>query len=110
MENESTANHKDPIIEYLFKDKTDDECFSSYVTDELGNKIGYLELENGNQVACYQAINKSPVIEVEVNGYQVLYIKNYRKGKAARKVIMENGNLLIYIYNRSFQIIEMYET
>lgn len=108
MENNQT-NHKDQIIEYLFKNKSNLDCFSSYVTDELGNKIGYLNLDNGNQVACYQANNKSPVIELEVNGYKVLYIKNYKKGNAARKVIMENGVLLIYIYNEAFEIIEMYE-
>jgi hypothetical protein len=38
----NNSDHKDPIIEYLFKDKSDDECFSSFVTDEHGNRIGYL--------------------------------------------------------------------
>jgi hypothetical protein len=105
----NNSNHKDPIIEYLFKDKSDDECFSSLVTDEYGNRIGYLNLENGTKVACYQAANKSPIIEIDVNGYQVLYIKNYKSDLACRKVLLENDKMLIYLYNNQFEIIEMYE-
>jgi len=101
--------HKDPIIEYLFKNKSDEECFSSFVTDDVDNRIGYLNVANNQKVACYQAVTKSPVIEVEVNGYKVIYIKNYKNNLACRKVLLDNGKLLTYIYNDKFEIIEMIE-
>jgi hypothetical protein len=105
----NNSNHKDPIIEYLFKDKSDDECFSSFVTDEQGNRIGYLNLDNGTKVSCYQAANKAPVVEIDINGYQVIYIKNYQNNLACRKVSFESNKMLIYLYNKEFEIIEMYE-
>jgi len=105
----NNSGHKDPIVEYLFKDKSDDDCFSSFVSDDLGNRIGYLNLDTGGSAACYQAANKSPVVELEVNGYQVLYIKNYKNDLACRKVLMTSEKTLVYIYNERFEIIEVYE-
>ncbi len=98
----------DLIMRKIFAGKANSECFTSYTTDEKGNKIGYLKMgEKGARFVVTESAKGNIVASTNLLDMLVIFSRNFSGNKTEKQLLFPNGKGLQYYYDKNYNITEV---